>query len=52
MTLHQIPVGAFIEIDIEVVEPEIGQHLIELPVAVDGTEQLTFRQVARYHQRQ
>ncbi len=42
----EVAVRALIEIDIEVVEPEIGEHFIELAIAVDGTQQLTFGEIA------
>ena len=45
----QVPVGAFVEINVEVVEPEIGENLFELAVAVDRAQQLAFREIARDH---
>jgi hypothetical protein len=32
-------------VDVEMVEPEVGEDLLELPLAVDGAEQLLFRQL-------
>ena len=40
-----VAVRAFIEKDVEVVVPEIGQHFFELAVAVDGAEQFGFGEV-------
>ena len=45
---NQIPVGALVEIDIEVIEPEIGENFLELLIAVNSAEQLTFGKVARH----
>ena len=45
----QVAVGALIEVDVEVVEPEIGQHFVELAVAVDGAQQLAFGEIAGDH---
>ena len=39
----QEPVGAFADKDVEVVEPEIGHHLFELPLAVGSAQQLALR---------
>ena len=39
----QVAVGALIEIDVEVVVPEIGQDFFELPVAVDRAQQSCLR---------
>ena len=41
---EQHAVGAFVDEDVEVVEPEIGHHLFELAFAVDGAQQLGLHQ--------
>ena len=43
----QVAIGALVEVDVEVIEPEIRQDFIELPVAVDGAQQFAFGEIAR-----
>ena len=45
----QVAVGALIEVDVEVIEPEIRQDFVELAVAVDGAQQFAFGEIARDH---
>ena len=40
----QVAVGAFADEHVEVVEPEIGHHFLQLAVAVDGAQQFAFDQ--------
>ena len=45
----QIAVGALAHEDVEVVEPEVGHHFIELALAVGGTQQLGLLQFGGDH---
>ena len=44
-----VTVRALVDKNVEMVVPEIGQHLLELAVAVGGAQQLAFRQIAAHH---
>ena len=37
------PRGTLTRVDVEMVEPEIGEHLLELPIAVDGAQEFLLR---------
>ena len=42
---QQVAVRAFSDEHIEVVEPEIGHHFLQLPLAVDGAQHLLLGQL-------
>ena len=42
---EQKPGGALARVDVEVVEPEIDEHFLELPLAVDRAQQLLLGQL-------
>src|SRR2546425_8592816 len=42
---QQVAVSAFSDKDVEVVEPEVGHHLLQLRLAVDGPQQLGLDQL-------
>ena len=46
---QQIAVGALVDEHVEVVEPEVGHHFVELPFAVDRAQQLGLRQLLDHH---
>ena len=48
VTGEQNSVRAFVDEDVEVVEPEIGHHFFQLALAVDGSQQLGLNQFV-YH---
>ena len=45
----QVAVGALVEVDVEVVEPEIGEDFVELAVAIDGAQEFAFGEIAGDH---
>ena len=45
----EIPIGALVDINVEVVEPEVGHHLFELAVAVGGAQDLGLHQFIGHH---
>ena len=46
---QQKPCRALLRVDVEVVEPEVGQHFVQLPLAVDGPNDL---RVGQFDERQ
>ena len=42
---QQEPVAAFPRVDVEMVEPEIGEHLLQLALAIHRAKQLLLRQL-------
>ncbi len=39
------PIDALARVDVEVVEPEIGEHFLQLPLAVDRAKHLLFAEL-------
>ena len=48
---HQHSVESLFHEHIEVVEPEVGHHLIQLPLAVDGAQNFRLHQLAHHYDR-
>ncbi len=46
---EQISVGALVDEHVEVVEPEVGHHFVELPFAIDGSQYLGLHQLLDHH---
>ncbi len=42
---HHVAVRTFVQVDVEVVEPEIGEHLFQLAVTVNGAKHLAVHQI-------
>ena len=42
---QQKPIGALARVDVEVVEPEVGEHFLQLPLAVDRAQHFLFGQL-------
>ena len=47
----QVTVGSLVHEDVEMVEPEIGQHFVQLAIAIDGAQNLTLLEVAHHNLR-
>ena len=46
---HQIPLRALAEKHVEVIEPEVGHYLLQLPLAIGRAQQLALQQLAVHH---
>ena len=47
----EVAVGALVHEDVEVIEPEIRQHFVELAIAIDRAQDFALLQIARHHLR-
>ena len=46
---HQVTVGSLVDEHVEVVEPEVRHHFVELPFAIDRAQQLGLHQLIDHH---